>query len=268
MSKRRGFTLIELLVVIAIIALLLAILLPSLAKARKQARNVACQALLKQWGTIWSLFCDDNGGKFSSGILSGGWNRGEWIVSLRSLYETKTDILKCPMATKRLPSGDVWGGPFNTYSMPDSETGFSGFAEEPSYGQNCWVYNPPPGQDIQGRPAANHWRTKDSKGAAYVPVFADTMWRGGGPSESGIAGDPPRENGEWDPQYSVNAEMKHFCIDRHSGGINIVFMDWHVENVKLKRLWKLKWHKNFNTHGPWTQPGANWPAWMKGLPEG
>ena len=45
-------------------------------------------------------------------------------------------------------------------------------------------------------------------------------------------------------------------------------MDWHVEKVRLKRLWKLKWHKNYDTHGSWTLPDAPWPDWMKKLPEG
>jgi len=59
--------LIELLVVIAIIALLLAILMPALSRVKRQARTVACQALLKQWGAIWSMYCDDNNGHFSRG---------------------------------------------------------------------------------------------------------------------------------------------------------------------------------------------------------
>ena len=63
--RRRGFTLIELLVVIAIIALLMGILMPALSRVRKQARSVACQALLKQWGVIWAMYCDDNDGRFS-----------------------------------------------------------------------------------------------------------------------------------------------------------------------------------------------------------
>ncbi|MEN6578050.1 MAG: type II secretion system protein, partial [Phycisphaerales bacterium] len=45
-----GFTLIELLVVIAVIAVLMAILMPALQRVRRQARAVACQSNLKQWG--------------------------------------------------------------------------------------------------------------------------------------------------------------------------------------------------------------------------
>jgi prepilin-type N-terminal cleavage/methylation domain-containing protein/prepilin-type processing-associated H-X9-DG protein len=49
-TRRRcawGFTLVELLVVIAIIAVLIAILIPTIARAREQARTVACAANLR-----------------------------------------------------------------------------------------------------------------------------------------------------------------------------------------------------------------------------
>jgi prepilin-type N-terminal cleavage/methylation domain-containing protein len=268
MDKRvRGFTLIELLVVIAIIALLMAILMPALARVKKQAKAVTCQALLKQWGVIWAMYCDDNNGNFSRGLVRGsGWHRGEWVICLRSLYRTKTEILQCPMATKRRPDGNEWGSAFNTYYMPTGGSGSIGGGEEPSYGGSNWIYDPPSGTNaIQSRPAEWNWRNKDNvKGAFRVPVFADAMWRGGGPYENGTRGDPPPAyDGQW---LGYNREMMHFCINRHEGSVNHLFMDWSVRKVGLKELWKLKWHRQFNINGPWTTAGGvqagNWPDWM------
>ncbi|MBN1341462.1 MAG: prepilin-type N-terminal cleavage/methylation domain-containing protein [Phycisphaerae bacterium] len=59
---RAAFTLIELLVVVAIMALLLSILLPSLARAKSQAREVACATSLRTWGQGFHLYANDYGG--------------------------------------------------------------------------------------------------------------------------------------------------------------------------------------------------------------
>lgn len=266
--RREGFTLIELLVVIAIIALLMAILMPALARVKKQARAVACQALLKQWGIIWSMYCDDNNGRFSRGLVGGsGWHRGEWVICLRSLYRTKTKILQCPMAVKRHPQGHEWGGTYYTYYMPVGGSGRVGGGEEPSYGANNWIYDPQRGVTaIQSRPTEWNWRHKDVPEAFRIPLFADTMWRGGGPYEQGTRGDPPEFDGQW---IDYNREMMHFCIGRHEGAINMLFMDWTIRRVGLKELWKLKWHRQYNTNGPWTKAGGvqpgNWPEWMRNL---
>ena len=275
MCRRKGFTLIELLVVIAIIALLMGILMPALSRVKKQARSVACQALLKQWGTIWAMYCDDNDGRFSeAGNL--GWLRGTWVIALRPQYRTKSEILLCPAAAKRRPSaaGSIleYGGPTHTYIMGSG--GIFDSREEASYGANNWLYYGQGTGKIQGRPIPWNWKTKDVAHAANVPVFADTMWRGGGPcyrtSDTGALSRtfnriiPPQFDGQW---IDYDNEMMHFAINRHQTGINMLFMDWTVRSIGLKELWTLKWHRGYPINGPWTRAGgvqpSNWPEWMR-----
>jgi prepilin-type N-terminal cleavage/methylation domain-containing protein len=60
-AKARAFTLIELLVVVAIIALLISILLPSLARAKKQAKQTKCAAQLHDIGSSLTSYSVEYG---------------------------------------------------------------------------------------------------------------------------------------------------------------------------------------------------------------
>jgi len=61
--------------------------------------------------------------------------------------------------------------------------------------------------------------------------------------------------------------MQRYCIDRHEGTNNAVMVDFSIRKVGLKELWTLKWHRQFDTTGPWTLAGGAmpdaWPEWMK-----
>ena len=51
---------------------------------------------------------------------------------------------------------------------------------------------------------------------------------------NGKAGQPPANNGQWD---GIDAEMQNFCIDRHEGKINMVFIQvilyLHIEEMTI-----------------------------------
>ncbi len=253
-----GFTLIELLVVIFIIALLMSILMPTLQRARKQAKAVVCKSNLRQWGIIFSMYTMDNDGYFPSG------SSGKMWTEVLEPYYQEPDLRCCPMATKLAsPEGapDPWGGKFLAWGVFDqtyAQLGLEGVYG--SYGMNGYVSNPAPEvKDPWGRDTKNNWRSADVKGGANIPLFLDCVWLGGLPED---CDQPPEYDGEC--QFGlVEPGMKAFCIDRHKGEINGAFVDFSVRDVGLKQLWRLKWHKKFDTDAGPTRD--EWPDWMKGF---
>ncbi len=261
MRNKRGLTIIEVIVVILIIFFLFATLLPKVNRHPHIANTVLCRNYLRQLGLTYALYLEDNNNKFLD--ITNYSNQGKWIAGLEPYQPRIKEIIKCPVAKKPRVEGTEYGGPNSSYLVSFEKEGSKKISIEGSYGINSWVYNPAPDSNMVTQYSAdNFWRTNLIQKPYEVPLFTEAMWIGGFPEPNGIAGQPPIENGEWD---SIDAAMKHFCIDRHSGAINIVFMDGHVEEVGLKDLWKLKWHKNFDTSGPWTKPDASWPDWMKSL---
>ena len=106
---------------------------------------------------------------------------------------------------------------------------------------------------------------------ANVPLFLDSMWRGGAPWYGDASGEtgyptyygirPPDFNGQW---RTWDHEMMHFAMDRHSKGINGVFVDGSVRHIGIKGLWNLQWHKKYKASLGFV---GDWPAWLASTPE-
>lgn len=274
-GRRRAFTLIELLVVISIIVILVAILLPVAGRIRAHARSVACQSNLRQWGLLVHTYVTGNDGKFFYELTDiqiqtpRGPTRAQvrswWYVFLTDFADYR-QIWLCPSATA--PSADgrtgstfrAWRGARGAGYLPDGSWGEVEQELRGSYGVSGWVgLNRPKETEKPERPDAACWATPYVPEAANVPLVFDC---GLSIHFGTLDGPPPYPDANLEEYYSSSV-----CMDRHTGGINIVFMDWSVRKVGLKQLWGLKWHGLYDTSGRWTQAGGvrpeDWPDWMR-----
>jgi len=266
-----GFTLIELLVVIAIIAVLMSILMPALQRVRKQAKVVSCLANLRQWNLTFAMYAEDNEGQFPSGETDEGfW----WIAQLEPRIQSYklNPLWFCPSAKE--PIRDENGRQIETfnifnawgiYTRADHGTlcadGIAG-----SYGINGYVLSTDPGTTFEGgRRTADNWRTTRVSGGDRIPLFIEALRFDLWPLQT----DAPAEY-EFAAWTSMN-HMARCCINRHDGFLNCAFIDFSARKVGLKELWTLKWHRQFNTAGPWTMAGgvqpSSWPDWLRDFKE-
>jgi prepilin-type N-terminal cleavage/methylation domain-containing protein len=249
-----GFTLIELLVVIAIIVMLMAILLPALQRVKKQAKSIVCQANLKQMGLTFSMYAQDNNGYLHK--EAGSNPNHSWVAAMRPYYSHEPKIRVCPMTTTFFSDGltgpFVGWGVYGEGAIP-TVPGWAVQGDYGSFGLNGWVAN-----DSGGYHFEKNWKTLHVKGGNYIPVFLDCQWVDGLPEATD---EPPEYDGQCHWQWDYNA-IRNFCINRHNGTVNSVFLDSTVRPVGLKELWQLKWHRL------WTEDSLAaglpvWPDWME-----
>jgi len=247
----------------------MAILLPTLQRVRNQARAVVCQANLKQWGTTLALYVEDNRGRLPCGYF-------DQRSLLRGLFRSEDDpnerlfdslnpvdtkgIACCPMAVRVRPSERGTWGSFEAWEIRGLGPPYRG-----SYGLNSRMFS------LRGFGYESFARFRGPrrfgssgfinvfsvKDRAKVPVLLDCKRPSG--SASNFRGPPPTERSL--------AYWGSFCMNRHNGHINGLFLDWSVRNIGLKELWTLNWYREFDTSNPWTKAGGvlpeDWPQWMR-----
>ena len=274
--------------VIAIIALLMSILLPSLQRIRKQARAVACQANLRQWGTLYATYTAENDGylppreynrrayptdpwwadwRWIGGTVGPGPTTDPATAAANSAsMSVVQDILCCPMATRFVNPREYGSGRGGTFAargwweVPgEIWSSWKGSYGTPERARSYWFDAVP-----ENRPF--FWMTNVVKSAATAPVFLDCAlpWADWTNEKA-----PPPDCDAVPTFVPNNNGPRSICINRHNGGINCLFLDWSVRKVELKELWTLKWGEGYDTTGPWTKRGGarpeDWPEWMQGF---
>lgn len=264
--NRKAFTLIELLVVISVIVLLMALLLPALQKARRQSKTVFCQVNLHHWGIAFSTYANDYNGRLPNPFPNGAGNN-VWPYALRTYYSDSNDSLLCPEAISPWIRPD---NPFQVSNFTQRLFGSTAAAWE-------YSYEPPKSPKVRfsgsygisrfvgsSRMADNRYPRRAIRN--NVPVLLDCVYMDALPFPSD---DPP----EFEDDISGWSDMKYFCINRHDGGINSLFLDWSARKVGLKELWTFRWDPVFPAqmiaHSPWIIAGGvqpdDWPHWMRGF---
>jgi hypothetical protein len=124
-----------------------------------------------------------------------------------------------------------------------------------SYGINWWVND---SDLVQGaHDVKNKWRRTGQKNSGTIPVLMDCGFMLTRPEPYDPA---PAQDGEflW-ALWAFGGGMRRVCTNRHTGEVNMLFMDSSIRKVRLKELWRLKWHRTFEP----TEP--QWPEWIEEL---
>jgi prepilin-type processing-associated H-X9-DG protein len=236
-------------VVIAMIALLMATLMPAVQQASRRTRAVVCQSRLREWGVGLSIFLNEQ----EPCVLKTSVDT--WNFFWQPYCSGCRDLLLCPIAKHYKvntsgPYGLGLGSKFTAWKQHTQTP----MTVEPGLVLGSYGLNPYALAFLDGRV---------SRGQRFelsaIPLFLDCV---SFCSRADANDRPPAYDGQL-----IGYDIKNWCIDRHQGAINGLFLDWSVRRVGLKELWGLPWSVRFNRHGRWTKAGGvrpeDWPQWMR-----
>ena len=241
----------DMIVIVACLLFLLATVGSVGSGGRRRAKEAVCASNLRRLGTAFEQFTSENDGYFHKGYMgipdcaTTNW----WFEALKPYYANQ-DLCLCPMAAR--PGADVGLGEVGAKFYAWSAQGWLPEGYYGSYGINGWVEN----NQCEHEPEAmkrRRWRKPNVAGGSNIPLLLDAQWLDGWPHHYD---NPPAFD---DEDFRHGSQMIRFCINRHDGFINGVFLDGSARKIGLKELWKLKWHRKFDTDSP----SPHWPVWMR-----
>ena len=234
---------------------------------QRHAKQMLSLSQLHKWGDVFQDYLNDNGGYFMRGWSDYDMVKSDfWMETLRQYYGNSPKLRCCPEATvpgSELGLGEYGGGGgvFTAWGVFTSSWEPVVPGDYGSYGINGWVCHTSSLYNPWGHQTNYNWRVAHVAGADNIPLFLDSQWIDGWPD---VYNEPPEFEGQ---SWPSGSQMGRFCMNRHRGYINSLFLDFSVRKVGLKELWTLKWHRQYNTCGIWTVCGgmhpSDWPDWME-----
>jgi prepilin-type N-terminal cleavage/methylation domain-containing protein/prepilin-type processing-associated H-X9-DG protein len=220
-----GFTLVELLVVLAIISVLALLTVPAVSGAMERSRAATCAGHLRQLGSAFLMFSQDNQGRFPRSSHSAGANREPgWAASVAPYLGAPSDQANaawinrkfcCPCQTNRSP---------NAYS----------------YGLNVF-FELRPGDSYLGRPST--WRCVHQVPSPGNTILLAEVGRGGG----GMTPDHFMCH-QWSSASAARNAVAH---DRHGSNAHYLFVDGHVEKLPIEAIFTSREKNLWNPSVAW-----------------
>ncbi len=231
----RGFTLTELLVLVGVGAILSSVLIADFSQVRLKLLQQACAANLKQWGMAFGLYAQDyNGCLFmqqetfpwddTTGNVGGSQVTNVYLRYLGggNVVQTLRTLRVCPYVAATISNYNSVFLPLHTYSMTEPlAKGLAGLSTYQSISEfNSGIDN-------------FEWITL--KTVPYPSQFlllmdgGTTFVHAKGFNGSGASGLVADGNGT---AYGTVSR----AIDRHGGGVNMLFGDFHVAFVTSNQM--------------------------------
>lgn len=202
----RAFTLVEMIVVIALIAVLAALAIPTINFIREKSNQSNCTNQLRTFGRIFSNYAADNDMKIA------------WVDWASTSFN--------PKASRSNPYADYWGSSGQETLLKHRECPANQFpkAGTPSYHFAQLGFN-----NKILKTSTPTFKLNAAAEPSQLLLMMDVV---------------PGEQIRFDRKdYCWETAVKPLCVNtsnpkqiRHSGGVNALFADFHVEHVKWSRL--------------------------------